>query len=427
MKSIFSFFLFLTIYTSAFAQTSSNFTIDLARKFSRDLFESNGVLYMEPVVRVINSTSNSRFFTQAYVPKKVNKPYFRIGIHGMTGLVNDGLKYYSPSMPSKQFDANEMGKFFEYNFVTQQFTRLDTVGLIHYLFQNMMYDGTKGNNAGLINVPSRASTALGTGNTAFNLPHESMRTLFESHPLYNLPFIPQSLKDSVMSAINQFPEVFTLYGGSNLDVVFAAIPQFEIGSFYGTELLLRVIPPVNLGKTIGDFAFWGIGVKHSISQYFFDEYNASGELIDVQDRPFDIAAQFVYQGTYLQNKVGVTNADLEADATLLSCNLHASKSFRDIIDIYTGISYETIDIKSKYTYKLSAETQRQLGLLEQGSDVPTPGYPGDQQPQTTELTLDASNIRWTIGFVKPIGNFDIFLDYSVSRFDILSGGVQYRF
>ena len=427
MKRVFTLIAIGLFAVNIYAQTTSDFTIELARKFSSDLFTTNGIPFMEPVVRVTNSTSNSRFFTQAYIPKKVDKVYFRVGIHGMSGLVNDDLKYFKPVMPSKKYDINDVGEFITYDIIKQQVTYLDTAGLIHYLFLNMMYDGTKGNNAGLLSVPTKASTALGTGNTAFNLPHADMETLFKNHPLYNLPLIPQSIKDSVMSAINQFPEEFTLYGGNNLNVIFAAIPQIEIGSLYGTELLIRLIPPVDLGETIGDFAFWGLGLKHSISQYFFDEYDRSGELIPVDERPFDIAAQFVYQGTYLHNKVGVTQADLKANATLFSFNVHASKSFKGIVDVYTGLSYETINIRSKYEYFLPVEIQRQLGLLDKDQEYPTPGFPGDTDPQTTHLVLDGSNFRWTIGVVKPIGNFDIFLDYSVSRFDILSGGIQYRF
>lgn len=427
MKQVSVYFVLIILSLNLYSQSSSDFTIDLAKQFSRDLFESNGVLFMEPVVRVVNSTSNSRFFTRAYVPKHVNKPYFRVGIHGMSGIVNDELKYFTPQMPTREFNYDDVGQFIEFNVLNQQITRLDTAGLIHYLFLNMMYDGTKGASAGLIQVPNRASTALGSGDTQFNLPHASMETLFKNHPLYNIPLVPQSIKDSVLSAINQFPEVFTLYGGNNLSMIVAAIPQIEIGSLYGTELLIRVIPPVNLGETIGDFAFWGLGIKHSISQYFFDEYDMSGELIPVEERPFDVSAQFVYQGTNLHNKIGVTNADLTANATLFSFNLHASKSFKGIIDLYTGFSYETIDIKSKYIYPLSVEIQWQLGLLEKPSHVPTPGYPGDQDPQTTELNLDASNLRWTVGVIKQIGDFDVFLDYSISRFDILSGGIQYRF
>ncbi len=406
-----------------YSQQSNPYTVELARKFSKDLFSSNGVYYMEPVVRIVNATSNSRFYTSAYIPSSVKNPYFKVTINGMAGVVSDDLKYYSPQMPTEEFDLNDVQKFIQYNLATQQITYLDTAGLVNYIFLNMMYDGTKGSRKGLIQVPQKASTALGTGDTHFLLPHESMETLFKNHPLYNLPIVPQSIKDSVMIALNSFPEDFTLYGGNNLDYIVAGIPQVEIGSLFGTELLLRVIPPVNLGETVGDFAFWGIGLKHSISQYFETDYNEK----PAEERVLDLAAQIVYQGTHLKNKVGVTQAELTADATMFSFNLNASKSIKNWFDIYTGISYEIINIKSQYAYKLPIEVQWQLGLLEKPSYEPTPGHPGDQSPQTTELSLNSDNLRWTIGIIKQIGSFGIFADYSFSRFDILSAGLQYNF
>jgi hypothetical protein len=304
----------------------------------------------------------------------------------------------------------------------------------------MMYEGTYGDHKGAIQTPESASTALGTGNTGFSLPRDSMQMLFRAHPLYNLPFIPQSLKDSVSNYINQFPENLSLYGGTNLNTVVAGIPQFEIGSLYGTELLIRFIPPVYLGKTIGDFAFWGIGIKHSISQYFEFAAVRNTETNDtigidspidptkhLHKSPFDLAVQFVYQGTNLKNTVGATQAELTANATILNFNLQGSYHIDNILDIFTGVSYETISINSQYYYKLEAEIQWQLGLLERGQLSPTPGYPGDQDPQTTNLTLNDTNIKWTIGLAKQIGPIAIFAAFNLSRFNIFSGGLEYRF
>ena len=56
---------------------------------------------MQPLVTTINATSNSRFFTQAYVPKSVDKPYFRFGIHSMIGFVRDDQRLYTPSLPTE--------------------------------------------------------------------------------------------------------------------------------------------------------------------------------------------------------------------------------------------------------------------------------------------------------------------------------------
>ena len=81
-------------------------------------------------------------------------------------------------------------------------------------------------------------------------------------------YLPKGLQDTILTTISQFPTNFTLPQGGNINTMIAGVPQIEIGSLWGTELLIRFIPPVNLGENIGDFAFWGLGLKHSITQYF---------------------------------------------------------------------------------------------------------------------------------------------------------------
>ncbi len=426
MKSILSLCIILfTFFCSnlTFGQTANSYTVELARMFSKDLFETNGIPFLQPVVTVVNGTSNTRFFNQAYIPHKVDKPYFRVGLQNMLGFVADDLKSYAPVMPADSFAYDKAFSFIKLDGLSIK--SIDTAGLVRYLFLNLMYDGVYDKKN--IKIPTKASTALGAGNTEFILPHDTLFSLLQAHPLYSNPLIPQSLKDSIANSIVGFPERFALYGGSNLNTVYAAIPQIEIGSLFGTELLLRFIPSVNLGETIGDFSFWGVGLKHSISQYFGSNY------IDAEDeRPFDMAIQAVYQGTNLQNTVGVTKAELNADATMYNFNIHFSKSFKDIIDVYSGFSYEMIEIKSTYKYHLPIEIQWQLGLIDKISDEnpnfePTPGFPGDKNPQTSHLTVTDSNFKWTVGVRKSFGNFAVFLDYNVSNFNIFSGGIEYTF
>ncbi|MBE2188644.1 MAG: hypothetical protein IAE98_04180 [Candidatus Kapabacteria bacterium] len=406
-------------------QTSQDYTKELARLFSQDLFESNGILFMQPVVKMINATSNSRFFSSAYIPQKVEKPYYRIGVQSMLGFVTNDLRSFTPVMPSREYNFTDLGEFIGFNILNGEITRLDTAKLIHYIFLNMMHDGIHGKNKGLIKTPNAASTAMGTGNTKFILPHESLDSLFKAHPLYSFPQIPQFLKDSINSAIYQFPTEFTLYGGNDLSTIFAAVPQIEIGSLYGTELLIRLIPPVDLGETVGDFAFWGLGLKHSISQYLHNNHKAAANF-DEPINPYDIAVQVVYQGTSLKNTVGITKADLKANATIYNANIHGSYNFGQGFEAYTGLGYEQITINSTYTYFLPVEIQWQLGLLEQGMHEPTPGYPGDQNPQSTDLTFTDTNIKWTIGMTAKFGNFRTILDYSLSKFNVLSFGLVYE-
>jgi hypothetical protein len=239
-------------------------------------------------------------------------------------------------------------------------------------------------------------------------------------------YIPDSLKAPLYGVFGGFPNLFNLPEGGNLNYLFAGVPQFEIGSLYGTELLVRFIPPVNMGDEIGDFAFWGFGLKHSISQYF-NKGDEPGR------RYFDAAIQIVYQGTHLDNKIGVTNAELKANATMMSYNLQASKHIEGWLDIYTGFSYETININSDYTYYLPIEVQWQLGLIDPkakgGIDntEPTPGHPGDQNPQKAIIKLNDDNIKWTIGLSRDIGPITLFADFNISKFNIFTGGIIYNF
>ncbi|HRP02553.1 MAG TPA: hypothetical protein PLE30_07900 [Candidatus Kapabacteria bacterium] len=416
------------LLNSAFGQSANSYTTQLAKLFSKDLLESNGVLYMEPVVRIVNATSNSRFFNSAYIPTNVESPYFRVGIQTMTGFVSDDLKSYNPSMPAESFSPDQVGKYIDYNILTNKITRLDTAGLIRYIFLNMMYDGIYGKHKGAISIPTNASTALGTGNTKFLLPTDTLRMLFKDHPLYNLSYIPQELKDSVEGYLGQFPQEFTLYGGNNLSTIAAGIPQVEIGSLYGTELLLRVVPPVKLSETIGEFAFWGIGLKHSLSQYLYSHSNSNLSFEELKTKePHDLALQVVYQGTSLKNKIGVTQADMNALATIFNFNLNYSFFISKYLNVFAGVAYQTISIDTKYVYKLPIEIQWQLGLLEPGKHDPTPGYPGDNAPQTTELVIEDNSAKATFGITGTLGNIDFILDYNMSKFDILGFGVQYRF
>ncbi len=418
-------------------------SVTLARMFSKDIFELNGVPYLQPVVEVVNSTSNTRFYNEAFVPSEENKFYVKFGIHGMFGIVPDSKKVYSPKVPNEEFTTDGLGlntstgefKYgkIKYDISNPSNTELiikDTVGLLYYALKGMFYNGLKD---GSLKIPSESPTALGHGKQNLELPDTVLIKLFNELSI-NLPiigqtklsdYIPDSLKNQIYDIFRGFPSYFTLPEGSNLNYIFAAVPQFEFGSFYGTELLIRFIPPINMGETIGDFAFWAFGLKHSISQYF----NPSD---DPELRLFDMSIQAVYQGTSLKNKIGVTNADLTANANMFNLNLNFSKTIPNIFDIYSGFAYQSIKIKSKYKYYLPIEVQWQLGLIDKGSDdnpnyKPTPGHPGDQNPQTANVELSDKAIAWNIGISKKLGPVNIFIDYNIAKINIISAGIVYNF
>ncbi len=412
-------------------------TVELTRSFSKEVFEANGMKYMQPLANALNSTSNSRFFNQAYVPRKAKGPYFKLSVNGMMGFVRDDQKTYKPSIPFEPFDtAKVIAKLSEYgtfgldaNFKPKYTITGDTAQLLAYIFK--VYTG-EALRRHIIDVPEFAPTILGAGSQLIDIKKQllldSVVRIWPSvgigpyqFPIYSL--LDSNVRKKLDSTVLMFPQIFTLPTGGDFTTLIAGIPQLEIGSLFGTEALIRYIPLVNMGAKIGNFSFWGFGLKHSISQYF-------GET-----RYFDMAVQAVYQGTYLKNTVPQSGAELEASATIWDFNIQASKNLWNVIDIYTGLSYETLKIQTDYKYYLPVETQMQLGLLERAvvdgvvkilPPDPARGYPGDTKPQNASFILNDVNIKWTIGARGNIGPFGLYFDYSISRFNIFSAGLEFN-
>jgi hypothetical protein len=417
--------------TKAQDQQADQLTVDLVRRLSKELFDSNSQPFMQPLIESINATSNARFYNHARIPKE-NKFYWRFGLHGMYGGIQNDQKIYKPSIPRdsvpEAIDATYLERINrEYgvsvNFIPSPGFSGDTVGLITYLFKTIIDDQIK---RGGIETPEQSATVVGNDNQALTLPNSAqIKQSLEAKPIYTL--LSPEQQAQIDSLINNLtvPPSLDLPTGGNLSAIFMAVPQFEFGSWYGTEFLVRFIPVLDYGDVVGKFGFWGLGVKHSISQYF-------------QREVFDLAVQLVYQGTTMENFVGVTNAKLEADATILNANIHASKQFNNF-DIYTGLSYEGINTEGTYTYTLPRSLQSDLGLItwidangdnvrQDDEYVPDPenGFPGDTQPQVSNIALDNTNFKWTLGASAAFGNLSIFADYSISNFNVFSAGMSYQ-
>lgn len=391
--------------------------VELSRVLGKEIFELNGVPFSQPIVTATNATANSGFFNTAFIPRK-DSLYFKVSLNYMNGFVPEADKSYSPSFPTEKFNLFEASKYV--SFGGGEFNVTDTVGLYTYLLKTLLYDGIAD---GSIVVPERTATLLGKDNKNIEITKGSFRKNAEKRisvleALTNSK-LSQELKDEIYKTLDGLPGSFDLPKGSGMNTMQFAVPQIEIGSYMGTELLLRFIPKINYGETIGDFGFFGVGLKHSISQYFFD--------FD-QERTFDLAVQFAYQKSTLDNIFGETNAQLTSNANILNFNIQGSKNIEDIVDVYTGISFEQIDIVADFVYTLPIATQIELGLVDENKQVdPARGYPGDTKPQTTSLTVDDFNIKWVIGVKKDFGPVAIFASYNVSKFDIFNGGLQYSF
>jgi hypothetical protein len=384
----------------------------VTRKLSKELFDLNSIPFMEPLVTTVNATSNARFFRQAAIPTQVERPIIRFGIHTMVGLVRDDQRTYRPMLPTLAQPV-DYSKYVGYE--NGSIVLRDTTGLAVDLVKRLFH---KAVDSGRVTVPDVAPTVFGNDPASITIDREYLLELVrrdpEFAPLYNL--LPASTRQVVDSLILKLPRYLSLPPGQNMQTIVAAVPQLEIGAVAGTELLVRYIPPVVFDQNVGRFSFWGIGLRHSISQYVHDPF-------------LDVAVQLGYQGTLLRKSVGVTNAQLEARGEFVLANLHMSKRFEGIVDVYTGVGYEQLTARSSYRYTLPQELQIQLGLLRvlpDGSVVRDPdnGYPGDDVIQESTTTLTVRNVKWTIGVARSFGPLTLCVDYNVGSWSLLSFGID---
>jgi hypothetical protein len=399
--------------------------VDITRQVLKNLFESNAVPYVQPMVNTINATSNGRFYDRAYVPRSVERPYIRVSVNGMVGYIDESQKWYTPQLDlgPRVNIVTELAKYGRLvigpggvDYVIGP-TYEDTLGVASTVVSELFRDAQ---DSGYIIVPDSAATLFGyrPDNPVFLPTSEQLLTVLRNNSIYKTldENSQKALEELILSA--QLPTKLTLPPGVNMNTIIAAVPQIEIGSLFGTEALIRIVPPVEFDPNVGKFSFWAFGLKHSLSQYF-------------PERWFDLAVQGVYQGTQLRNTVGFTESKLEADATIFSGNIHASKNLWDVLDVYTGIALEHITATSTYTYVLPQETQIQLGLLPAPPPgepaVPTPEQPGDDKPQTSVVTVNDENVKWTIGVSASYWGFRLAIDYNVSYFNILTAGLSYTF
>lgn len=430
MKRIFILVAAVAALTSVASAQPSPFynplAVDIARGLLKNVFETNATPFIQPMVNTINATSNTRFYTNAYIPTDAERPYVRVSANGMVGYISEDQRWYKPEIRFGD-SVNILVELTKYGriVITPNGPRYeigdtysDTLGLATMLVTELLRSS---NDSGFVILPDSAATLFGSrpDNKVVLPTTAQLLTVLRALPAFSL--LDSAGRASIEGLLTdvKFVGSITLPPGANMSTIIAAVPQIEIGALYGTELMIRYIPPVEFDRNVGAFSFWGVGLRHSLSQYF-------------PERWFDLAVQGVYQGTWLRNTVGFTESKLDANATIFSGNLHASKNLWDNLDLYTGIAYEYIDVNSSYTYVLPQEMQIELGLLPRPivdgtPSIPTEDQPGDLRPQTSSVRAHNTNIKWTVGATYAVGPLRIAVDYNVSHFNILSAGLSYQF
>jgi len=167
-------------------------------------------------------------------------------------------------------------------------------------------------------------------------------------------------------------------GESNIPLLF---PQASI-SMLGTEAMVRYMPNLKVGET--EVSLFGVGLKHSVSQYFI--------LL-----PVDIAVQVLYNSFKVKDLVDVSN---------IAFNAHVSRSF-GLFTAYGGIQYESTKFDLNYTFK---------------------GNSSDIKSREIKASVDGdNNIRMTVGAAVKLAIFVLNADYSLGSQSTLTGGLTFEF
>ena len=160
-----------------------------------------------------------------------------------------------------------------------------------------------------------------------------------------------------------------------------AVPQLTVGDIFGTQLTVRYVPV----PEIDDFPevnLFGVGVRHSISQY-------------LPPLPLDLAAGVFYQTFSIGDIM---------DSKAMAVSAQASKTFL-ILTLYGGLQYETADVNLSYTYT-------------------GPMPPDESFDRTVSLDLEGENrFRITAGAGLSLGLLHLHTDISFGKVIVVSAGI----
>jgi hypothetical protein len=165
-------------------------------------------------------------------------------------------------------------------------------------------------------------------------------------------------------------------------------PQLRIGSLRGTEALIRFFAAQIGDSDMGDVMFFGIGGRHSISQYFGPAPS------------FDLAANIFWQTLKLGEN---ENGEDLSKTNSFTIGVHASKDIWTLLAPYTGLSFDTYSNTIKYQSDASGTTE----------DI--------------EIKFDDSTIHWTIGLLFKASFFRAYGEYNIASRNSFSFGLGFGF
>ena len=290
----------------------------------------NGKGYIKPFVNAYGTNFNSGLYNTA----KVLKPFrFGLNINMMLAFVPTEDKMFMPTRPDLSM---------EYNSET------------YFLYEN---------------------------------PTDETATVFGKDGVTILP----NLDLETIPGLDTSNLEIDLPNGANLPAVPLMVPQFNVGLPAGNELMIRGFPKYEISKDIGDVGFWGVGLKHSVSQYI--------PLV-----PIDIAVQGVYQTLYVGDIIKLNN---------LAFNAEISKRLL-MWTLYGGLGFEQTKLKADYETEIMVYNEVSNAFAAEPLDI--------------DFEIDGdNNFRTTIGIRYSLLLLKLYADYTMSKYSVFNAGIGISF
>lgn len=230
---------------------------------------------------------------------------------------------------------------------------------------------------------------------------------------------------------------YQLPNGTGLGFFPLPMAQVGIGLFKGTDVTVRYLPNIKFGD-YGQMGLWGIGLKHSVSQYipfikiipFLDislqgGYTTVNTSANIDFQPAD-ALPSTYQGNDLTtDAVSFDDQSVDLNIEGYTINLIASQSF-PVISFYEGVGYS----KTKTVLKTVGYFPVPSLDADPSSDYFGEVVVTDEDALKDPINLEmrnASDLRINAGFRLKFAVVTIHFDYTYANYSVFTTGLGVSF
>lgn len=220
---------------------------------------------------------------------------------------------------------------------------------------------------------------------------------------------------------------YSLPNGVGVDYFPLPMLQLSVGLPFGTDVSVRFLPAIQMGD-YGEIGLWGVGGKHSISQW----------LPGINELDFlDISLQGGYTKVNSSVNVDVVPLEMEdlvnpypdfdwddqfvaQDVSGWTANLIASQTF-SVLTIYEGIGYASsmVELAMLGHYPVPM-------VITEGADIGRPTYEIVENPFKLSYE-NINNLRMNVGARIKLGVLTLHYDFTYTLYATHSAGIGVSF